>query len=171
MAETKEIVEFEIGSGLYGMDIALVREIVEMLPITRLPGSQSSIVGVINLRGEVTTIISICDLLSIREQDNQSNGKIIVLVPDSTGGTNIGIIVKEVHSVLSIPAEDIEPFGGVLSADSGGFVKGIIKTTGSDGTRTVEEKKENRLMLFLDMEKILQELHLPCKAEKGIIHG
>ena len=61
MAETKDIVEFEIGSGLYGMDISLVREIVEMLPITRLPGSQSCIVGVINLRGEVTTIISISE--------------------------------------------------------------------------------------------------------------
>ena len=45
MAETKDIVEFEIGSGLYGMDISLVREIVEMLPITRLPASQNASSG------------------------------------------------------------------------------------------------------------------------------
>jgi len=162
MAEIKDIVEFEIGSGLYGMDISLVREIVEMLPITRLPGSQNCIVGVINLRGEVTTIISISELFSIKGQSEKKNEKIIVMVPDLTGGSNIGIIVREVHSVLSIPVEDIEPFSGILATDSGGYVKGIIKTTAGDKERLEEAGKNSRLMLYLDIEKILTELHLPC---------
>lgn len=163
MAETKDIVEFEIGSGLYGMDIGLVREIVEMLPITRLPGSQKCIVGVINLRGEVTMIISISELLSIKGQSEKQNEKIIVMVPDLTGGFNIGIIVRDVHSVLSVPVDDIEPFSGILATDSGGFVKGIIKTTSGDKDRVEEAGKNSRLMLYLDIGKILTELHLPCK--------
>jgi purine-binding chemotaxis protein CheW len=162
MAEIKDIVEFEIGSGLYGMDISLVREIVEMLPITRLPGSQSCIVGVINLRGEVTMIVSISELLSIKGQSEKKNEKIIVLVADLTGGSNIGIIVRDVHSVLSIPVEDIEPFSGILATDSGGYVKGIIKTNSGDKERLEEAEKNSRLMLYLDIEKILNELHLPC---------
>ena len=162
MAETKDIVEFEIGSGLYGMDISLVREIVEMLPITRLPGSQSCIVGVINLRGEVTMIISINELLSINEESEKKNGKIIVMVPDFTGGSNIGIIVGEVHSVLSIPVDDIEPVTGILATDSGGFVKGIIKTSSGDKERLEETGKKSCLMLYLDIEKILTDLRLPC---------
>jgi purine-binding chemotaxis protein CheW len=165
MAETKDIVEFEIGSGLYGMDISLVREIVEMLPITRLPGSQSCIVGVINLRGEVTTIISISDLLSIKDQSGKKDEKIIVMVSDRTGGSNIGIIVRDVHSVLSVPVEDIEPFSGILATDSGGFVKGIIKTTSGDRGRVEETGKNSRLMLYLDIGKILTELHLPCNIK------
>jgi len=163
MAVTKDIVEFEIGSGLYGMDISLVREIVEMLPITRLPGSQNCIVGVINLRGEVTMIVSISELLSIKGQSDKKDEKIIVLVPELTGGSNIGIIVREVHSVLSIPIEDIEPFSGILATDSGGFVKGIIKTSSGDKERLEEVGKNSRLMLYLDIGKILTELHLPCK--------
>ncbi|MEI6842422.1 MAG: chemotaxis protein CheW [Methanomicrobiales archaeon] len=163
MAEIKDIVEFEIGSALYGMDISLVREIVEMLPITRLPGSQKCIVGVINLRGEVTMIVSISELLSIRGQSDKQNEKIIVLVPDLTGGSNIGIIVTEVHSVLSVPVEDIEPFSGILATDSGGFVKGIIKTSSGDKERLEVAGKNSRLMLYLDMEQILTALHLPCK--------
>jgi len=162
MAETKDIVEFEIGSGLYGMDISFVREIVEMLPITRLPGSQSSIVGVMNLRGEVTTIVSISDLLSVKGQSERKNEKIIVMVPDLTGGSNIGIIVRDVHSVLSVPIADIEPFSGVLATDSGGFVKGIIKTSSGDRDRMEESGNNSRLMLYLDIGKILTELHLPC---------
>jgi purine-binding chemotaxis protein CheW len=162
MAEIKDIVEFEIGSGLYGMDISLVREIVEMLPITRLPGSQSCIVGVINLRGEVTMIVSISELLSIKGQSEKKNEKIIVLVADLTDGSNIGIIVRDVHSVLSIPVEDIEPFSGILATDSGGYVKGIIKTNSGDKERLEDAEKNSRLMLYLDIEKILTELHLPC---------
>lgn len=163
MAETRDIVEFEIGTGLYGMDISLVREIVEMLPITRLPGSQKCIVGVINLRGEVTMVISISELLGIKEESGNKNQKIIVMVPHFTGGSNIGIIVREVHSVLSIPVEDIEPFSGVLATDSGGFVQGIIKTTSGDREQVDENVKNSRLMLYLDIRKILTELHLPCK--------
>ena len=165
MAEIKDIVEFEIGSGLYGMDISLVREIVEMLPITRLPGSQSCIVGVINLRGEVTMIISISELLSIKGESEKKNEKIIVMVPDLTGGSNIGIIVREVHSVLSVPVDDIEPFTGILATDSGGFVKGIIKTSSGDKDRLEETGKNSRLMLYLDIEKILTDLNLPCKIK------
>lgn len=165
MADIKDIVEFEIGSGLYGMDISLVREIVEMLPITRLPGSQNCIVGVINLRGEVTMIISISELLSIKGESERKNEKIIVMVPDLTGGSNIGIIVREVHSVLSVPVEDIEPFSGILATDSGGFVKGIIKTSSSDKDRLEEAGKNSRLMLYLDIEKILTDLNLPCNIK------
>jgi purine-binding chemotaxis protein CheW len=165
MADTKDVVEFEIGSGLYGMDINLVREIVEMLPITRLPGSQNCIVGVINLRGEVTTIISISDLLNIKDQSGKKDEKIIVMVSDHTGGSNIGIIVRDVHSVLSVPVEDIEPFSGILATDSGGFVKGIIKTTSGDRGRVEETGKNSRLMLYLDIGKILTELHLPCNIK------
>lgn len=162
MAEIKDIIEFEIGSALYGMDISLVREIVEMLPITRLPGSQKCIVGVINLRGEVTVIISISELLSIKGQSDKQNEKIIVLVPDLTGGSNIGIIVTEVHSVLSVLVEDIEPFSGIFATDSGGFVKGIIKTSTGDKERLEVAGKNSRLMLYLDMGKILTGLKLPC---------
>ncbi len=162
MAEVRDIVEFEIGNALYGMDINMVREIVEMLPITRLPGSQKCIVGVINLRGEVTTIISISESLSIQGQREQQNEKIIVLVPDRAGGSNIGIIVTEVHSVLSVPVEDIEPISGILAKDSGGFVKGIIKTASGDKDRQDMAGKNSRLMLYLDMGKILTGLKLPC---------
>jgi purine-binding chemotaxis protein CheW len=165
MADVKDIVEFEIGSGLYGMDISLVREIVEMLPITRLPGSQNCIVGVINLRGEVTMVISISELLNIKGESERKNEKIIVMVPDLTRGSNIGIIVREVHSVLSVPVEDIEPFSGILATDSGGFVKGIIKTSSGDKDRLEETGKNSRLLLYLDIEKILKDLKLPCNIK------
>jgi purine-binding chemotaxis protein CheW len=109
MANTRDVVQFEIGNGLYALDINFVREIIEMLPITPLPGSQSGIVGVINLLGEITTIISINKLLSLSGDSGKSNEKIIILVPESTGEINLGIIVKEVHSVVQVSDSDIEP--------------------------------------------------------------
>lgn len=162
MPQTRDVVQFEIGDGLYAMDINFVREIVEMLPVTPLPGSQESVLGVINLRGEVTTVISINTFLGLSVDTGPAQEKIIIMVPDSTGGTNLGIVVKEVHRVIQVSDSEIEPVRGILSLGSGNFVKGIIKTGGEGSSRQGGIGEEHRLMLYLDMIKILQELHIAC---------
>ncbi|KUL00197.1 MAG: Chemotaxis signal transduction protein, partial [Methanomicrobiales archaeon 53_19] len=73
-----EIVEFELGGEHYALDIQLVREIVEMKPITEIPRTPPYIKGIMNLRGEITTILSLNHLLSIADQSDGER-KIIVL--------------------------------------------------------------------------------------------
>jgi len=93
MGEIINVVEFEIGGTLYALDIHLAREIVEMMPITPIPRAPAHIAGIINLRGEITNIIRLNTLLGLQEQEQNDNQKIIVLVAEATGGSNVGIIV------------------------------------------------------------------------------
>jgi purine-binding chemotaxis protein CheW len=164
MAQTRDVVQFEIGNGLYAMDINFVREIIELLPVTPLPGGQSSILGVINLRGEVTTVISINTLLGLTGESGGAHEKIIIMVPESTGGTNLGIVVKEVHRVVQVTDSDIEPVRGILSSGSGSFVKGIIKTERDNKAKSGGPEEEQRLMIYLDIIKILQQLNMPSSS-------
>ena len=153
MAGTIDIVEFEMGTELYALDIQLAREIVEMMPITPIPRSPSFINGIINLRGEITTIINLNTIMGLPQTEIRKDQKIIILVPESAGGNNVGIIVDEVHSVNQVQESAIEKMGDGMGTDANNFVKGIIKiqNDAADGKKT-------NLIIWIDMLRILKDL-------------
>jgi len=154
MASTIDIVEFELGGERYALDIQLAREIVEMIPITPIPRAPAYISGVINLRGEITNIMNLNTLLGLPDQEVRTNQKIIVLVPEATGGSNVGIIVDDVSSVIQVSESDVDKVGEGFGSDSSAFVKGIIKMKTEDGTA---DTKKN-LIIWIDMEKVIKDL-------------
>ena len=153
MASTVDVVEFVLGGERYALDIQLAREIVEMIPITPIPRAPAYISGVINLRGEITNIMNLNTLLGLPNQEVRDNQKIIVLVPDAASGSNVGIIVDEVTSVLQVAETDIEHLGEGLSSEVSSFVKGIIKLKGD-----VSDKKSTGLIIWIDMKKVLEDV-------------
>jgi purine-binding chemotaxis protein CheW len=153
MVSTVDVVEFVLGGERYALDIQLAREIVEMIPITPIPRAPPYISGVINLRGEITNIMNLNTLLGLPPQETRENQKIIVLVPDAASGSNVGIIVDEVTSVLQVAETDIEHLGEGLSSEVSSFVKGIIKLKG-DGS----DKKSTGLIIWIDMKKVLEDV-------------
>jgi purine-binding chemotaxis protein CheW len=148
MAETIDVVKFELGGECYALDIHLAREIVEMIPITPVPRAPAHIAGLINLRGEVTTIIDLATLLGVPDLETETTKKIIVLMPEATGGANVGVIVGDVHSVIQVSEKNVEQIDEGTSAD--GFVKGIIKNGGEDSGKS-------ELVIWLDMLKIIKD--------------
>jgi purine-binding chemotaxis protein CheW len=153
MAATVDVVEFELGGERYALDIQLAREIVEMIPITPIPRSPAYISGVINLRGEITNIMNLNTLLGLPNQAIRDNQKIIVLVPDAAGGSNVGIIVDDVSSVLQITESDINHMGEGFASEFSSFVKGIIKIKSDDPL-----KQNKSLIIWIDMLKVLKDL-------------
>ena len=153
MASTVDVVEFVLGGERYALDIQLAREIVEMIPITPIPRAPPYISGVINLRGEITNIMNLNALLGLPNRDVRDNQKIFVLVPEAASGSNVGIIVDEVTSVLQVAETDIEHLGEGLSSEVSSFVKGIIKLKG-DGS----DKKSTGLIIWIDMKKVLEDV-------------
>ena len=153
MAETIDVVEFELGGERYALDIQLAREIVEMIPITPIPRAPPYISGVINLRGEITNIMNLNALLGLANTEIRSNQKIIVLVPEAAGGSNVGIIVDDVSSVMQVSSDDIDRIGEGFSSEFSSFVKGIIKMKAEEGQGT----KKN-LIIWIDMQKVIKDL-------------
>jgi purine-binding chemotaxis protein CheW len=153
MAATVDVVEFEIQNSLYALDIGVAREIVEMMPVTSIPRSPPYLAGIINLRGELTNIINLADLLNPTSSGSVSGSqKIIVLVPEAAGGSNIGIIVDEVHSVIKVSEEDTETMDGSIS--SAAYIKGIIKLGRGEGAKQAGKD----LVIWIDLPKLLGDL-------------
>ncbi|MDV2481870.1 purine-binding chemotaxis protein CheW [Methanoculleus sp. Wushi-C6] len=154
MTEITDVVEFRLGSGHYALDIQLAREIVEMIPITPLPRSPAYIQGIINLRGEITNIINLNILLGLADGEVIANRKIIVLVPEAAGGSNVGIIVDDVSSVRQVAGQDVDTMDSAVSAS--GYIKGIIKQ-GAEAEADDRNADRNNLTVWLDVRRLLQE--------------
>jgi purine-binding chemotaxis protein CheW len=149
------VVEFELGGDHYALDITITREIVEMMPITPIPRSCSYLCGAMNLRGEITNIINIYQILGIQEITEESTRKIIVLTSEAGDGENIGIVVDDVQSVIQVGEEEIERLSDSSHYQNSRLIKGIIKVKQD----TLEGKKrEQHLIIWLDMMRMIQDL-------------
>jgi len=148
MADMKDVVQFEIGGVQYALDIQIAREIVEMMPITPVPRAPAHIAGIINLRGEITNILNLNCLMGLPPGNAAENQKIIVLVSEAANGSNVGLIVDDVQSVLQISENDIDQMDETMSKEA--YVKGIIKMG--------KEEDENKdLVIWIDIAKILED--------------
>ena len=134
-----QLVVFDLAGEHYGVDIANVREIIQMQAVTCIPGSAAFVKGMINLRGVVIPVIDLRQRFGFPEADNDKDTRIIVI---STEKQDIGMIVDSVTEVLRIPADSIEPTSSVLSNDNTGYLRGTAKLP-------------DRLVILLDVKALL----------------
>jgi purine-binding chemotaxis protein CheW len=157
-----DVIEFELGGETYAMDIQIAREIVEMLPITLIPRAPSHVGGLLNLRGEITTILNIHKLLGITPKKEQREQKIIVLTPEAADGSSVGIIVDEVYSVLTVDESRVDHEATENTGDQiGQYIHGIIKIHENDevhgeGQGDVSSVSSiTKLLIWIDVKQIL----------------
>lgn len=118
-----QLVVFSIGNEEYGIDITKVREIIKLTEITRIPNSPPFIEGVINLRGNITTVMDLRKRLGAKPENTEQTRIMIVELSDST---TVGMIVDAVTEVLRIPKENVESSLSVASEDSN-YIVGVGK--------------------------------------------
>lgn len=158
MEGSYDVVEFEISGQSYAVDIHLTREIVRMMPITPVPHTQSNLAGIINLRGEITKIIDLREMLSLERAEYSKGQKIIVFMPDATNGVHAGMIVDKIHSVIRVDSANIESVDADTDSSMAEYVKGFIKLSLEKSDRRKEGTDENKIIIWLDIEKIMRRL-------------
>jgi len=104
-----QVVEFLLGNERYAVDLFDVKEVVEYTTITKLPNSATYMKGIIDLRGEITTIVDLKDRLHIAASTEvkDENSRIIVLDEKITRAKT-GIMVDDVLSVSTFDLSDID---------------------------------------------------------------
>ncbi len=134
-----QLVSFKIGEEEFGVDILKVQEINRMLEITRVPNVPEYVDGVINLRGRVIPIINLRRRFGKDRAEHTKNTRIVVV---ELGGKVVGFVVDAVSEVLRIPKSVIEP------------PPSLVARTGTEYITAVG-KLEDRLLILLDLEKVL----------------
>ena len=104
--EENKFLTFLIGDEQYGVGIAYVTEIIEMIKITPIPDMNAYIKGVINLRGKVIPVMDVRLRFSMAERAHDPKTCVIVVNID---GIQVGLIVDTVCEVVDIPPRAIAP--------------------------------------------------------------
>lgn len=148
-----EVLEFTLEKEDYALDINIVREIVEMMPITAIPRAPVHIRGVINLRGEIVNIVNLNTFLKLPDRPITKDQKIIVLMAEVAGGNNVGIIVDTVSSVTEIPASQIDCMTESLAGNESKYIKGII-----NAGQEAKDGGKKSLIIWLDVHKMFKDI-------------
>lgn len=119
---------FYVGSSLLGLDISAVQEINRNLKLTKVPLGPPSVRGVMNLRGEVVTVLDLQMLLEQRPAETTQKSRNMIVKCD---GELIGILVDRVADIVSISSSDIMPPPTNLSGSESRIVRGVYQMENS----------------------------------------
>ena len=138
------------GKEHFAIDLFDVREVVEYTPITQLPNTASYMKGIIDLRGEITTIIDLKDRLHIPADGTQKveDGRFIVLDEKLTG-VKTGILVDDVLAVSTFEKGDVDAASTAGAGDDDAIL-GIIKKRTKD-----KENEMSELVIWIDIRQTL----------------
>ncbi len=132
-----EIVEFVVGKITYGINVAKVREVINILPVTKMPSTHPFIDGVFTLRGKVIPLVNLAVCLNVPDAEPK---RIIVA---ELNNYQAGFLVDEVSRIHRISWTNMEPAPEIANSN---LVVGIIKMDG-------------KMVVLLDFERILSDIN------------
>ena len=132
--------------GIYGVNVAKVREIIKIPNLTELPGVPDYIEGIFDLRGIVIPVVNLAKWMNIKEPDDGSIKPRIIITEFSD--ILIGFVVHEAKRIRRISWKDIEPAS---------FVAGMGALDKSQITGVTRIENDD-VLLILDLESVVQAL-------------
>lgn len=140
---------FNLAGEEYGIEITRVREIIGLLPITKVPTASENCRGVINLRGKVIPILDLRLKFGMQaKEDTSRTCFVIVDLSGAQGQSHVGLVVDEVAEVLDIPQADLSPPPDYGSGLDTTLIHGIGVVAGE-------------LKILLDIDQVLSGEVLP----------
>lgn len=122
--ESTLVSTFYIGGSLMGVNAMNVQEVVQLSGLTPVHHASDYIAGIINLRGQIVTVVNLNRRLEIDLLDDQSARDIFIV---SSNGENIGLLVDEAADVISADMDNLAPLPANMSVTQQKFLKGICQ--------------------------------------------
>ena len=117
-------VGFQLAGQSYALDIRKVQEVLVAAEIEPVPGAPRAVLGVINLRGRIVTVVDPALCLGFPAGGNA--GRCTVVVADS-GDDTLGLRVDSVAEVCSVAAGAIKPAPPIHGRQPDPLVRGIVR--------------------------------------------
>jgi len=139
--KTVELATFYVGESLCGMDILKVQEINKLMEMTEVPLAPDYVKGILNLRGQIVTVIDLGSKLELADTDTGGDTRNIIV---NSNGEYIGLLVHKIGDVERTEEENIEPPPANIGGIQGRYFEGVFK-------------KEDSLIGILNVEEILKD--------------
>lgn len=129
---TLTVVTLTLGRQTLAIPARFLREILDPLPVTRVPGAGPQVPSVVNVRGSVVPLADLGQALSIQEVGQDARRRFLVLEVEIAGeAATVAVAADAVHEVTTIETQTIEPVPAAAIAWPPEFLSGLYR--GSDG--------------------------------------
>ncbi len=139
--ELKRWVTFRLGQELYGVNVMQVREVLRYTDIAPVPGAPSDVLGIINLRGNVVTVMDTRMRFGLPSAEVTDSTRIMIIESDNHV---VGILVDSVAEVVDLNTNDIDDTPNVGTEDSAKFISGVCN-------------RDEDLLILIDLTKLLSD--------------
>lgn len=133
---------FYVAGRLYGIDVRRVQEVTKALPMTPVPLSQTFVLGLINLRGQISTAIGLRELFQITGDHPDETMNVVCRIE----GVLVSLVVDEIGDVLELERKDFEEAPSTVSENLRRFMSGVYKMP-------------NELLSVIDIDKVMTILN------------
>ncbi|MDR2718631.1 MAG: chemotaxis protein CheW [Treponema sp.] len=148
-----QLVTFQLGEELYGINIMDVKEIVRVQAIRAIPNAPPYVEGIFNLRSEIIPIINLHKRFHLKklvssEEDELLSGFVILDIE----GMKLGIIIDRISRVITIEKEEVQPPPQMLSGIGAEYIQGVVR-------------QEEGYLIILDIRDLFNPKELQKIAE------
>ncbi|MCG8337070.1 MAG: chemotaxis protein CheW [Proteobacteria bacterium] len=135
--EAVNLISFNLLNELYGIELNSLQEILKAKSISKVPGSSDFLQGVINLRGNLITVVDLKRRLGLETENITEHSRVMIV---RNRERSIGLLVDKVLEIVKLPKKNISnPSSGLMKAEMK-YISKIGKTT--DQVITIPDLKE-----------------------------
>jgi len=142
------LVVFSLGGETYGVATDCVREIQPLRDVTPVPCTPDFVVGVINIRGSIYSVIDIRGFFGVPKRAATALTKVILV---NAAGLEVGILADDVAGATSVPLADIKPPLAAQIVTKEEYIQGVTK----------------EMLIILNLEALLRDERISVREEVG----
>lgn len=139
--EILQWVTYCLGEETYGINVMQVQEVLRYTEIAPVPGAPDYVLGIINLRGNVVTVIDTRSRFGLPPADTTDNTRIVIIESDEQV---VGILVDSVAEVVYLKTSEIDSAPNVGTEESAKFIQGV-------------SNRDGELLILVDLNKLLTD--------------
>ena len=130
-----------IAGRYFGLDLDVVREFTNIGRVTLIPCCPKHIIGNMNLRGEILTLVDICHPLNLATTNHRQARKAVVI---EVNDIVAGLVVEEVHDIIDFRPESLKPIPVATDSSTASYLKGVADY-------------QNQTLNVIDLTKLLAQ--------------
>jgi len=134
-------VTFFLSQEKYGINVMQVQEVLRVSEIAPVPGAPDYVLGIINLRGNVVTVIDTRQRFGLEPKELDDSSRIVIV---ESNDQVVGILVDSVAEVIDLQLSEIESAPNVGTEDSSRFIQGVAS-------------QNDELLIIIDLNKLLSD--------------
>lgn len=132
-------VTFHLEEETYGINVMQVQEVLRYSEIAPVPGAPEYVLGIINLRGNVVTVIDTRQRFGLPSAEITDQSRIVIIEADQQV---VGILVDSVAEVVYLKQSEIETAPSVGNEEAARFIQGVCN-------------KNEELLILVDLDKMM----------------